>query len=69
MPAPRPVRRTGVNVAVSLIGQLVGKASTLAWTLVAARELTASTRIGTVTAPPSPSGAGGKPRCRAWRPG
>ncbi|MDQ1747256.1 MAG: hypothetical protein QOD07_1519, partial [Frankiaceae bacterium] len=42
MPAPRPVRRTGVNVAVSLIGQLVGKASTLAWTLVAARELTRS---------------------------
>lgn len=42
MPPPRPVRRTGVNVAVSLTGQLIGKASTLAWTLVAARELTRS---------------------------
>jgi O-antigen/teichoic acid export membrane protein len=42
MPPPRPVRQTGVNVAVSLAGQLVGKASTLAWTLVAARELTRS---------------------------
>ena len=42
MPAPRPVRRTGVNVAASLAGQLIGKASTLAWTLVAARELTRS---------------------------
>src|SRR3954452_10314041 len=39
---PRPIRRTGVNVAASLTGQLVGKASTLAWTLVAARELTRS---------------------------
>jgi O-antigen/teichoic acid export membrane protein len=39
---PRPVRRTGVNLAVSLVGQLVGKASTLAWTLVAARELSRS---------------------------
>ena len=35
-------RRTGVNVAVSIAGQLVGKAATLAWTLVAARELSAS---------------------------
>lgn len=45
MPPPRPVRlarRTGVNVAVSLAGQLIGKASTLAWTLVAARELSRS---------------------------
>ncbi|MDQ1684891.1 MAG: hypothetical protein QOC82_1628 [Frankiaceae bacterium] len=42
MPEQRPVRRTGVNVAASLIGQLIGKASTLAWTLVAARELTRS---------------------------
>lgn len=42
MPQPRPVRQTGVNVAVSLVGQLIGKASTLAWTLVAARELSRS---------------------------
>jgi O-antigen/teichoic acid export membrane protein len=42
MPPLRPVRRTGVNVAASLAGQLVGKASTLAWTLVAARELSRS---------------------------
>ena len=42
MPPPRPIRRTGVNVAVSLVGQLIGKASTLAWTLVAARELSRS---------------------------
>lgn len=35
-------RRTGVNVAVSVTGQLIGKAATLAWTLVAARELSAS---------------------------
>jgi O-antigen/teichoic acid export membrane protein len=42
MPSPHPVRRTGVNVAASLAGQLIGKASTLAWTLVAARELSRS---------------------------
>ena len=35
-------RRTAVNVAASIAGQLTGKAATLAWTLVAARELPAS---------------------------
>jgi len=42
MPQPRLIRKTGVNMAASLLGQLIGKASTLAWTLVAARELSRS---------------------------
>src|SRR5690348_11207308 len=39
MPERGRERRVGVNVAASALGQLLGKVSTLVWTVVAVREL------------------------------